>query len=481
MSAISSIPPDISESHGPKIFRVGTLKYTQQQLYVLFFWLMWNDFMITFLLDPVGFGGFLQKDHGATNTQIAVFGVIATIMGVIINPVFSTWSDRTRTPWGRRRPFLLIFTPPLALFIMAMPYMPTLEHYLRRFPALNPYFNALPELQHFLLHHPWLHFFAAYVPVDRAVLMIGLSTLAISFFNSIVGTLFSYLYWDVVPQEVLGRWTAMVRVVGCVAGFIWQFCFFGLADHHLKALCVGVSIFSLGVYLLSIVMVKEGGYPPVDKHKKGGSFFAPIRAYFVENFSDSYYLWIFAGFGFASINWATGNYIGFYLRYNLGLDYEAMSKMNAWPGLIPVLLGYFFGSIADRLHPLRVFIPTYLALGFIYVGAFFFVHDKWSYLIWSCLITIGQFANGITYGALLPQIFPREKFGQFCSANAACSMTVNLLLSVPLAQIFDYLHSNYRYAYLIGAFSMFGAGLVFIKVYRNFEARHEKAPVPHAG
>jgi maltose/moltooligosaccharide transporter len=481
MSATTHPPHHDAHPGGEKIFRVGTLEYTQHGLYVLFFWLMWNDFMITFLQDPIGFGSFLQKDHGATNTQIAIFGVIGTIMGVIINPVFSTWSDRTRSPWGRRRPFLLIFTPPLAVFIMAMPYMPTFGHYLLRFHWINPFFNALPELRDFFLRHPWLHFLANSVPTDRSVFLVGVCTLAIGFFNSIVGTLFSYLYWDVVPQEVLGRWTAMVRVVGYVAGFVWQFFFFGLADHHMKALCIGVSLFSLAVYLLSIIKVKEGGYPPVDKHKKGGSFFAPIRAYFIENFSDSYYLWIFGGFAFASINWGTGTYIGFYLKYNLGLDYDAMGKMNAWPGLLPVLLGYFFGSIADRLHPLRVFVPTYFALGVIYVAAFFFIHDKWSYLIWSCLIAVGQFANGITYGALLPQIFPREKFGQFCSANAACSMVVNLLLSIPLAQMFDYLHSSYRYAYLVAAFSMFGAGAVFIKVYLNFEARKGRIPVPHAG
>jgi maltose/moltooligosaccharide transporter len=481
MRDISTAHPHPSENLGAKIFRVGTLAYTQQQLYVLFFWLMWNDFMITFLQDPIGFGNFLQKDHGATNTQIALFGVVATIMNIVINPVFSVWSDRTRTPWGRRRPFLLIFTPPLALFIMVMPYMPTLAHYLLRFPSLHPVFNVLPTLQHQLLRHPWSSFLADAVPTDHAVVMVGLCTLAIGFFNSIVGTLFSYLYWDVVPQEVLGRWTAMVRIVGFVAGFVWQFFFLGMADHHMKALCIGVSIFSLAVYLLSVWKVKEGGYAPVDRHVKGGPWFASIRAYFVENFSDSYFLWIFAGFAFASINWGTGTYIGFYLRYNLGLDYDQMGKMNAWPGLVAVLLGYFFGVIADRLHPLRVFILSYFALGIIYVGAFLFIHDKWSYLIWSCVIAIGQFANGITYGALLPQIFPREKFGQFCSANAACSAAVNLLLTVPIAWMFDDLHSSYRYAYLIAAFSMIGAGAVFIKVYLNFEARNEKAPVPHAG
>jgi maltose/moltooligosaccharide transporter len=459
MSAIS-IPPAFGSAAPPKLFRCGTLAYTKEQLFQLFFWLCLNDFTITMLQDPIGFGGFLQKDHGATNTQIAIFGTIGTIMNCWINPFFSVWSDRTRTKWGRRRPFLLIATPPLALFIMVMPYMPTLEHYLLRFPSMSAFFKA--------------------IPMDGSVFMVGLCTLVITTFNSIVGTLFSYLYWDVVPQEVLGRWTSMTRIVGAIAGFIWQFFFFGLADHHMKALCVCMSIFALTIYLASVLMVKEGEYAPVDKHEKGGPWFASIRAYFVECFSDRFYLWIFGGFAFASINWGTGNYIGFYLRYNLGLDYDAMGKMNAWPGLLTIVLGYFLGSMTDRLHPMKVFVPSFVILGLIYVGSFFFIYDKWSYLFWSCLTTVGQFANGVTYGALLPQIFPREKFGQFCSANATCSMIVNLLLGLPMARMFDLLHSNYRYAYLVAAFSMFGAGAMFMKVARNYEARNGKAPVPHA-
>jgi maltose/moltooligosaccharide transporter len=461
MSAVSTTSPHVPGSREQKIFKVGTLSYTQKELYVLFFWLMWNDFTITLLQDPIGFGGFLQKDHGATNTQIAIFGTIGGIINVLINPIFSVWSDRTRTVWGRRRPFLLLGTPPLALFIVSMPYMPTLEHYLLRFPLMNSMFHA--------------------IPMDGAAFMVGICTLGITIFNSIVGTLFSYLYWDVVPQEVLGRWTSMTKIVGAIGGFLWQFFFFGMADQHLKALCFGVSIFALAVYLLSVWKVKEGEYPPVDKHKKGGPGFASIRAYFVECFSDPFYLWIFAGFAFASINWGTDNYIGFYLKYNLHLNYTSMGEVKAWPGILTIVLGYFLGSMTDRLHPMRIFVPSFCVLGMIYVGSFFFVHDKWSFLFWTCLTTIGQFANGVTYGALLPQIFPREKFGQFCSANACCSMLVNMVLGIPLGWMFDLLNSNYRYGYLVAAFSMFGAAALFVKVHRNFDARHGKIPVPHAG
>ena len=68
-------PPAVSTPPGEeKIYRVGTLTYTQHQLYVLFFWLMWNDFTIT-LIEQVGsLTGFLCKDYGATNEELESLG-----------------------------------------------------------------------------------------------------------------------------------------------------------------------------------------------------------------------------------------------------------------------------------------------------------------------------------------------------------------------------------------------------------------------
>jgi MFS family permease len=475
MSAISTLPPETAREPAPRIFRVGTLEYGQRDLYVLFVWLMWNEFTMVLLQDPQGFGGFLQKDFGASNEQISIFGTIGTLMGVIINPVCSTWSDRTRTRWGRRRPWLAILTPPLAIFTALLPFMPDFTQFLDRVPPIHALFDSLQQGRLVLFGVN-----TGLLPMNKTVLMLGLCTLGIGFFNSFVGTIFSYLYWDVVPQEVLGRWTSLNKIVTSICGFIWLFFLFGLADHHMKALCVGAALFASAAYLLSIYNVKEGGYPPVDQHKKGGGL-ASIRAYFVECFSHSYFWWIYAGFGFASINWGTGGYMNFYLRYNLHLNYAAIGPLTALPGLVSIVLGYYLGSMADKLHPLRIFAPTFLLLAVIYVGSFFFIHDKWSFLFWSVLIQVGQFANGITVGALMPQIFPREKFGQFCSANAAFSMAVNMVLGIPMGMMFDALHSEYRYAYLVAAFSMAGAGVLFHKVYLNYEARHGKTPVPHAG
>lgn len=457
-----STPADMSEpAAGPKIFRVGTLSYTKKDIYILFFWLMWNDFTLMLLENVNAFSGIMQLQHGATNEQLAIFGTISSLLTCWINPVFSVWSDRTRTRWGRRRPFLLIVTPPLAVFIVAIPYMPALSHWLHQYPAVVSFFHS--------------------THMDGAVILIGICTVFLSIFNAMVLALFSYLYWDVVPQEVLGRWTSMAKIVSAAGLLLWGLCLIRFADHHMKTLCDGVALFCLIVYLVSIWKVKEGEYPPVDKHTKGGAWFAPIRAYFVECYSDPFYLWIFGAFLVAGISNASNQYKGYYLKFDLHADWADFGIYNYLPNIVPIILGYFVGFFADKLHPVRLFAPTYFFWGLVCLGSYFFIHDRMSFLVWSCLTQVAIFANGVTYGALLPEIYPREKLGQFCSANQLWGTLSGIVISLPVGWLFDALHNYYRFAYMFSAVFLFGAALMFRKVEKNYEKRKGHVPVPHAG
>jgi MFS-type transporter involved in bile tolerance (Atg22 family) len=316
--------------------------------------------------------------------------------------------------------------------------------------------------------------------MNGAVVLLGLCGVALTLFNQVVLALFSYLYWDVVPQEVLGRWTGLSKAVAAAATFIWGFFLMRFADHHMKALCDFAAAFCLSIYLLSIVMVKEGEYPPVDRHRKGG-WLAPIRAYFVECYSDPFYLWIFGAFLVAGINNAANNYKNYYLRYDLHVDYAGMGQLNSIPWLVPIVLGYFLGSVADKLNPIRVYAPTFVFWGATCFCSYFFIHDRTSYLVWSCITQVAIFANGITYGALLPEIYPRAKFGQFCSANALCGTVAGIIVPIPIGMLFDAMHSYYRFAYLFSACFLFGGAVMFRKVERNYRARKGQVPVPHAG
>ena len=426
---------------------------------MLFFWLFWNDACFV-LMEQVApqLTPLLLKSHGASNKEIALF--ISTLVGIAtiwINPVISTYSDRFRHPLGRRRPFLLIATPLTGLFLAAIPFMPDCFHCLSKVPVLSHLFG--------IGHINWI------------IIFIGLGYLAYAVFNSVLQALFSYYFWDVVPVSLLGRFTALTKIVSTTISFIWNFFFFGLAEHYMKWIFFSFAIFFVTVYLFTLWKVKEGEYPPPDHHEKG-SIFAPIRIYFVECFSNSYFLWFFGANAIFQISNLSNMYQIFYFHNDLGLTLDTVGKMRSWPALAIVLLAFPIGKLIDYLNPIRMMAPVLFIWGASNIISFAFLNDKWSLLICLASTTIVSFPFGICLAAMTVEVFPREKLGQFCSANQITSSVTCFFISIGVGAIFD-LIKNYRYVFLWSALFEILAGLAFIKVHSNWRRLKGQPPVPH--
>jgi GPH family glycoside/pentoside/hexuronide:cation symporter len=67
---------------------------------------------------------FFVLQRGVTTTQWASMMLIYAFIDAIDNPVYGFLSDRTRSRWGRRRPWLAIGTPLLVLSLMAFYNIP---------------------------------------------------------------------------------------------------------------------------------------------------------------------------------------------------------------------------------------------------------------------------------------------------------------------------------------------------------------------
>jgi MFS family permease len=111
---------------GDKVYTAGTLRYTQPQLASLFGWLLWGDFAFTFF--EAIFSRFMPlylKDLQASNSLIGVMtGSIAGVINVFFAPNISQWSDRCRSRWGRRIPFLFCVTPITVISLILIGYAP---------------------------------------------------------------------------------------------------------------------------------------------------------------------------------------------------------------------------------------------------------------------------------------------------------------------------------------------------------------------
>lgn len=430
-------------------FRAGTLEYTKGALLLLFFWLLWGDFCQT-LMEQVApqLVPLLLKDNGAGNKEIAflmaTFGSILATVGV---PIISTWSDNLRTRYGRRRPFLLLATPPTAVSLAVMPF--------------------IPDFTLWLLGHSWAAKILSYSPVAPVILLLGVVVVGYTIFNMFIMSIFFYFFVDVVPEAFFSRFLALFRVVSTIAVFLFNFFLFGLAETHMKEIFVGLALLYLVFYMVATWKVKEGDYgPPQPKE----SFLKTITGYFRVCFRDPYFLWIFA----TSVVYQTGNASNmfqiFFFRDELGLDLDTIGKMRAWPSLVCVALAYWCGALADRFHPVRMLPWALLIWAGANVVAFFGIHGQWSMLIGLSLISVAGFFGGICQSASLPQLFPKNQYGQFSSANALVQSFAGIFTSMLVGIAFDQLPS-YRLCFLWTAFFFAASAFLAWRVYRNWRTK----------
>ena len=441
-------------------FTLGTLSYDKRGLWLLFFWLMWNDFSITLLEQVGGLTGIMMRDRGASYTLMAAFGTAGGILGMWINPFFSTWSDRLRTRFGRRRPILLVATPLFAASLCAIAFMPDFYHFLMRSDILASILNR--------------------IPLNGEVLFIGVASIINGLFNGVVLAIFSYYYWDVVPEIVLGRFNSIAKIVTVLAGMVWSFVIVGYAEHHTKAVFIGVSVFCLSVYLLSVWKVKEGEYPPPEPRKTTNPL-EPILDYFKDCFSKPYYLWIFVGTLCFQLGNQGNGFQFFYLRYDLGMDLTTTGWIGGMGQTVATVFGLVFGysagSMIDRLKPIRVIPVTFFIWSLLTLVSYFYVRDKMSAAIMSSLVNINCFVFFVALSAVTVELFPREKLGQFCSAQAFFYQTIIMVVNpLVISPFFDWIKFN-RAGYLWSAFFYFLSGLVTVKVYFNWKGKEEESAV----
>lgn len=457
---MSILSPNRGEAATRVFYTVGTLRYDKRQLVALFFWLMWNDFSLMLIEQVNGLNGILMKDRGATFTQIAILTAIGGFVLPWINPCVSTWSDRCRTPWGRRRPFLLTAAPLFALFLGITPYMPDLHEYLARFPICES-----------VLRH---------LPIDGGVLFIGTSSLFAGVFNSVVLAIFSYLYWDVVPETVMGRFQSLSKTATLLAGLIWSFFIYGLAEHHPKMVYTGTATFCLVIYMVSVWQIKEGEYPPPDTHKYGGAIGA-IKTYFVECFSASYFLWIYLASLFYQMgnagNWYQFNYLHYDLKLDLSTIGQTQGFANAITTVFGLLFGFLIGALTDRLKPVRLISWSVLLMALLVFASYFYVHDRATYLVSFCLFSIANFAFNVILGAFTIEVFPRDKLGQFCSAQAVSYQVLVSLLNPLFGMFFDWIHNN-RVSFLWTAIFYTFSALTYVKIAYNWRRKNSTTSIP---
>lgn len=169
---------------GKKIWSAGTLRYTTAGIVCLFFWLLLGDF--AWSMRDRSVGPMAQWYLNQLNVPNIVFGLLLTsfpaAVSFVLVPIMSVKSDRHRGRWGRRIPFLLVTTPLAALGMLGLAFAPIVAR--------------------------WVHsHFPGQSEMLVSVICFAVFWAAFEFATIASSSLFGALINDVVPREMLGRFS----------------------------------------------------------------------------------------------------------------------------------------------------------------------------------------------------------------------------------------------------------------------------------
>lgn len=440
----------------PKVYRVGTLTYTRGALLQVMFWMLWGDFCFQLLESlPAAVLPLQLRWEGASDTLIGLKGSISSLVSFLWYPVVGSQSDRYRSRLGRRRPFLLWCMPPVILSLLLLGLAK---------PAGVMVHEILGGLG-----------FAAYVTVPGCTLVwIAGSFIVFLIFNAYVVQVYACLVADVVPPEVIGKFTGIYRAVGALGSLAFHRWGLAHVEGNTFAVYAYTGLLYATAFGLLVWRVKEGEYPPPPPKPTGGRFGA-VKGYFKECFTHPFYLKFFSVTFF---HWGSLAPLGFIVFFatqagqegyaaTLGLSLQEFGAIKGWTFLVQIPVFLVVGYFVDRFHPVRVAILGLFLTSVTYFGCYWLIVDANSMLLWSCL---NNAAIAVYLGAGMamgPRLLPRDRYGQFVSANLIFGITSLIIAPPAIGLLMEYLR-DYRYSFLISGLSNVFACLACYALFRHW-------------
>lgn len=434
----------------PKTWRAGSLVYTRAELGALFGWLLWGDFALSLKDRSVPAVVQLQLEQLKASDTLSgiLIGSLPALIGLVVIPIVGYRSDRHRGRFGRRIPYLLIFSGIAVVSLLGLAGSPWLG---------GAVHGALGAHSPGAANCALIFFSAAWTLFEFASIVLAGSLLG-AFIN------------DVVPQALLGRFYGLFRGLSLVAGMIFNYWLLGRAENHPGWLFIGMAVLYGAGFTVMCFKVKEGEYaPPPDTPGRGG-FFAAAKTYFRESFANSYYWWVFGSIMFTWMAFVPFNLFSVYYAKSVNLDMATYGKLFALMYGISLALAYPLGMLVDRTHPLKVsaWLMVAYALATLWGGLYATEAHSFAWALVIQGVISGSWQT--TSASLAQRLFPEDRFAQFASAMGIIGGATGIGLPVLVGWFLDRSGHIYRYTLLMNfALSVFA--LYFTAVlYRKFRA-----------
>lgn len=421
MSSEAPAPPLAAPPTPPKgIYKVGTLTYTKYGLVKLFVWLLWGDLVWT-LMERV-LPGVLPLKMGEMNAEGWVPFFQTTIPSILVFtlcPIISFRSDRYRSRFGRRIPYLLWTTPILSVFLMLFGLSDALGHSL-----YAPVTNALG---------------VSITENSLTLVLMGLCIVGWRFGETYANTIYWYLFNDVVPRDQLAKFNSAFRFVGAGTGMLYSYFIFPKSLQYFSYIFIGAGALYLFGFMLMCLMVKEGQYPPppenIDKRK---GFISSVKTYAKECFTHKFYWYFFLMNSFIALSFVMGaSYNVLRNRDSLKIDMDTLGKLDTVTQFVIFILLPLCGWLADKVNPIRVFAVLTFVMFLNPISQCVFLFKDFGpkgntlFLLVQAIVILpfDTLMDTVTQPMYM-RLLPKERYGQFASANGTMRAGVRIVLGL---------------------------------------------------
>ena len=398
-----------------KTYSIGTLTYTMPRLLFVSFWVLGALLSLNLLaykMVPTLMPILFDQHHVSASTMAILTSSIPSIINVFVCPFISTLSDKTRTRWGRRIPYLAVSTPFVVGIMILIAYEPDIAAFIQRV--------CLPETG---LNQIGTWVLAVLVIVFQLAYLIP-------------GSVVYYVYADVIPKQFIGRFMAASSFLGTGVTFVFNYFVLAPAVDNPKIwfpIIGGLYFFS---YLMLCLFVKEGEYPPVDDNinrqdKLIKRIKEHVALYFRECYSFRIYIMLFITTGVTQASTlCRGMFNLLFATKDLGMTPKEFGNTMAIGAVIAAVIVLPMGRIMDKLHPIYIFMVSGFVIIAMNLWGYFFVTDAASFTVVGVAIVVIYAIQSLASGPLLLYLVPREQYGQFASANSLINCSIMFFASM---------------------------------------------------
>ncbi len=419
-----------SPSRG-RVWTVGTLTYSAVGLAVLFLWLLLGDFAWN-MKDKaiVPLCQIMLRDYDAPVWLVGLLiGSVPAALGLVLGPVIGVVSDRYRSRWGRRIPFLLGATPFIALGMLGLAATPAVGVWLHA--RLGPNGASLRTCQ-----------------ISAFAFFWSLLDIASIVANSLYGALVN----DVVPQHLVGRFFGLFRCVALGAGIIFNYWLMGKADGQAPLMLAGLGLLYGACFTLMCLRVKEGQYPPPPPQVRITTpleTLRPVIAYLKECYGNPFFLSFFLATTLGGLTLGPVNAYSLYHSRSVHLSDDMYGKCIALSYAISLVLAYPLGILADRFHPLRVGLVSMVLYAAATLFGFFYAFTAGTFFIAFALHTVVSGAYITATASISQRLLPSSKFAEVSAAGGVIGAIAGIFVTPALGAFIEWRHNEYRYVFLL--------------------------------